>query len=45
MTEAEKRVQDRQNGDYTPPILVEPVGGPIPPWQPPKDHSQVGEQQ
>lgn len=33
MTDAEKRVRDRQSGDYKPPILAEPVGSPIPPWR------------
>jgi hypothetical protein len=25
----------RQDGDYSPPILAEPRGGPIPPYTPP----------
>jgi hypothetical protein len=25
----------RQDGDYAPPVLAEPVGGPIPPYTPP----------
>ena len=41
----EKRVRDRQAGDYTPPVLAEPRGGPIPPWQPTTDDSPAGEQQ
>lgn len=43
MTEAEQRMRDRQDGDYQPPILVEPVGGPIPPWRPIPDDSPDGE--
>jgi hypothetical protein len=40
VTEAEKRMRDRQNGDYTPPVLAEPIGGPVPPWRPtePEQH-------
>ncbi len=34
MTDSEARVRDRQDGDYHPPILAEPSGGPIPPWRP-----------
>lgn len=37
MTEAEKRVQDRQAGDYEPPILTESGGGPVPEWRPDDD--------
>lgn len=37
MTDREDRVRDRQDGDYEPPILAEPTGGPIPPWSPPED--------
>lgn len=44
MTEAEKRVRDRQAGDYTPPVLAEPRGGPIPPWRPAPGDSPFGEQ-
>lgn len=27
-------VRDRMDGDYEPPIDAEPVGGPIPAWEP-----------
>lgn len=37
MTEAEDRVRERQDGDYEPPILTEPAGGPVPPWRPAED--------
>jgi hypothetical protein len=37
LTEAERRMRDRQDGDYQPPILVEPEGGPIPEWAPESD--------
>lgn len=33
-TEDLRRVQDRMDGDYEAPILAEPVGGPVPDWQP-----------
>jgi hypothetical protein len=32
--DAKQRVRERQDGGYTPPVLAEPVGGPIPPWRP-----------
>lgn len=35
MNEREQRVADRQDGDYRPPILTEPKGGPIPSTEPP----------
>lgn len=34
MSKQDKALRDRMAGDYTPPILVEPAGGPIPPWRP-----------
>ncbi len=34
LTEAELRMRGRQDGDYSPPILAEPKGGPIPEYQP-----------
>jgi hypothetical protein len=37
VTDAEKRVQDRQAGDYAPPILTEPRRGPVPEWRPADD--------
>jgi hypothetical protein len=27
----------RQDGDYTPPVLSEPAGGPVPAWDPPDE--------
>lgn len=38
----EDNVRERQDGDYTPPILAEPVGGPVPPWQPAESGEQQG---
>jgi hypothetical protein len=37
MPEPDQRVRERQAGDYEPPILREPDGGPIPPWRPVDD--------
>jgi len=37
LTDREERMQERQDGDYQPPILVEPQGGPIPEWAPEPD--------
>lgn len=34
LTDGEKRMQDRQAGNYSPPILAEPKGGPIPEYRP-----------
>lgn len=29
-----RRVRERMDGDYEAPVLAEPVGGPVPQWQP-----------
>lgn len=34
MNEPSEELRERQAGDYTPPILTEPTGGPVPPWKP-----------
>lgn len=34
MTDAEA-LRARMNGDYETPIDAEPIGGSVPPWQPP----------
>ncbi|GIE29975.1 hypothetical protein Ait01nite_030200 [Actinoplanes italicus] len=39
-TDGEERMRERQDGDYTPPILAEPRGGPIPVWAPEPDDEQ-----
>jgi len=28
-------MRDRMDGDYEPPVLAEPAGGPVPPWSDP----------
>jgi hypothetical protein len=35
--EREQKMLERQDGDYTPPILTEPAGGPVPEWAPEPD--------
>lgn len=37
LTDGERRMLERQDGDYEPPILAEPQGGPIPEWAPEPD--------
>ena len=38
MTDSEDKTRDRQDIDYEPPVIAEPVGGPIPPWSPIDDN-------
>lgn len=35
MTDPDETLRARMDGDYQPPVAVEPAGGPIPPWRPP----------
>lgn len=30
-------LEERMDGDYEPPVLAEPIGGPIPDWDPPPE--------
>jgi hypothetical protein len=40
MTDDPSTLEDRMAGDYEPPILVEPVGGPIPVAVNPEDSAK-----